>query len=64
MEYKVIDGFFEISQDRESGHIVVTKYGDIVREIESKRLLNIDELHGLLIGIRTAYFAGGNEDEQ
>lgn len=64
MEFKAIDGFFEISQDRDTGKITVTKYGEVVREIDSKRLLNMEELHSLLIGVRTAYFTGGKEDEQ
>lgn len=64
MEYKVVDGFFVISQDRGSGRITFSKYGETIREIESKRLLSMDELHNLLIEYRTNYFMGGSEDEK
>lgn len=59
-ELAIIDGFFEISQNMRTREIILKEYGQPVRSIAGGPVLNMDELHALLIRERTRYFVEGS----
>ena len=56
---EIIDGFFSIHQDMNTKRIIISKYGQTVKQIQPGRILTLDELHDMLIRERTEMFMEG-----